>query len=107
VRITRAEAKVLVVDDAEDDALLLCDVLRKRGFTVEPLQSAADCLAYMRRDPVDVVVTDIQMPNMSGVELCDQLYRRYPDCAPIVLTGHGQLDHAIAAMRAGAYDFLT
>jgi two-component system response regulator HydG len=107
VRITRAEAKVLVVDDAEDDALLLCEVLRKRGFTAEPVLSAADCLAYMRRDPVDVVVTDIQMPNMSGVELCEQLYRRYPDCAPIVLTGYGQLDTAIAAMRAGAYDFLT
>ena len=61
----------------------------------------------MRRDPVEVVVSDVQMPGMSGIELCDQLYRRYPDCAPIVLTGYGRLDTAISALRAGAWDFIT
>jgi DNA-binding NtrC family response regulator len=104
---TRADARVLVVDDEEDTALLLVDILRKRGFSGECVLSAADCLAYMRRDPVDVVICDVQMPGMSGIELCEQLYKRYPDCAPIVLTGYGRLDTAIAALRAGAWDFLT
>ncbi|HEY5936870.1 MAG TPA: sigma-54 dependent transcriptional regulator [Kofleriaceae bacterium] len=103
----RAEATVLIVDDEEDTAQLLCDVLRKRGFAVEAVYSANQCLEHLRRDPVDVVVTDVQMPGMSGIELCDQLYKRYPDCAPIVLTGYGRLDTAVAAMRAGAYDFIT
>jgi two-component system response regulator HydG len=103
----RAEATVLIVDDEEDTAQLLCDVLRKRGFAVEAVYSASQCLEHLRRDPVDVVVTDVQMPGMSGIELCDQLYKRYPDCAPIVLTGYGRLDTAVAAMRAGAYDFIT
>ena len=103
----RPDARILIVDDEEDTALLLRDALRRRGWAVDAVLSGADCLSYMRRDPVDVVVTDVQMPGMSGIEVCDQLYRRYPDCAPIVLTGYGQLDTAIAALRVGAWDFLT
>jgi DNA-binding NtrC family response regulator len=105
--LQRGEATVLVVDDEEDTAVLLCDVLRKRGYTTDCVYSAAQCLDYLREGPVDVIVTDVQMPGMSGIELCEQLYVRYPDCAPIVLTGYGRLDTAIAAIRAGAYDFLT
>ncbi|MBL9020447.1 MAG: sigma-54-dependent Fis family transcriptional regulator [Myxococcales bacterium] len=107
MRTARPDARILIVDDEEDTALLLRDALRRRGWAVDAVLSGADCLAYMRRDPVDVVVTDVQMPGMSGIEVCDQLYRRYPDCAPIVLTGYGQLDTAIAALRVGAWDFLT
>ena len=105
--IARADARILIVDDDEDTAVLLTNVLRKRGFAADAVFSGAECLAYLRRDPVDVVISDIQMPGMSGIELCEQLYRRYPDIAPIVLTGYGRLDTAIAAMRAGAWDFLT
>ncbi|MBL0212314.1 MAG: sigma-54-dependent Fis family transcriptional regulator [Myxococcales bacterium] len=104
---TRAEARILIVDDDEDTAMLLRDALRVRGFTVDAVFSAVACLAYLRQDPVDVVISDVQMPGMTGIELCEQLYRRYPDCAPIVLTGFGQLDTAISALRAGAWDFLT
>jgi two-component system, NtrC family, response regulator AtoC len=104
---SRADARILIVDDEEDTALLLRDALRRRGFTVDAVLSGAECLAYMRQDPVDVVISDVQMPGMTGIELCDQLYRRYPDCAPIVLTGFGQLDTAVAALRVGAWDFLT
>jgi DNA-binding NtrC family response regulator len=103
----RANARILIVDDEEDTSHLLCEALRRRGFTVDAVASGVACLAYMRGDPVDVVVSDVQMPGMTGIELCDQLYRRYPDCAPIVLTGHGQLETAIAALRVGAWDFLT
>ena len=100
--IRRADAHILVVDDEEDTALLLRDILRSRGYHVEALLSGAACLEHMRRTPADVVISDIQMPGMSGIELCEQLYERYPDCAPIVLTGYGRLESAIAAMRAGA-----
>jgi DNA-binding NtrC family response regulator len=105
--IPRGSARVLVVDDEEDTALLLRDLLRKRGYIVEAVFSGAACMEHMRRDPADVVICDIQMPGMSGIDVCEQLYRRYPDCAPIVLTGYGRLDTAIAALRAGAWDFLT
>ena len=103
----RANARILVVDDEEDTALLLRDILRKRGFSVEACFAGQQCLERLRRETVDVVITDVQMPQMTGIELCAQLSERYPDVAPIVLTGYGRLDVAIAAMRAGAYDFIN
>ncbi len=103
----RADAQILVVDDEEDTAFLLRDILRNRGFHAEAVLSGSAALEHMRRSPADVVISDIQMPGMTGIELCEQLYTRFPDCAPIVLTGYGRLDTAIAALRAGAWDFLT
>jgi two-component system response regulator HydG len=98
---------ILIVDDDEDTATLLRDSLRKRGFDVDAVNSAAQCLEHLRSNPADVVVTDVQMTGMSGIELCQQLRERFPDLLPIVLTGQGGLDTAIAAIRAGAYDFIT
>ncbi|MDQ3334813.1 MAG: sigma-54 dependent transcriptional regulator [Myxococcota bacterium] len=103
----RATARILVVDDEEDTALLLRDILKKRGFSVEACFSGQQCLDRLRRETVDVVITDVQMPQMTGIELCGQLMERYPDVAPIVLTGYGRLDVAISAMRNGAYDFIN
>jgi two-component system response regulator HydG len=98
---------ILIVDDDDDTAVLLRDSLRKRGFAVDAVNSAQQCLEYLRTDPADVVVTDVQMSGMSGIELCQELRQRYPDLLPLVLTGQGGLDTAIAAIRAGAYDFIT
>ena len=98
---------ILIVDDDDDTAVLLRDSLRKRGYDVDAVNSAQQCLERLRTDPADVVVTDVQMSGMSGIELCVELRQRYPDLLPLVLTGQGGLDTAIAAIRAGAYDFIT
>ena len=98
---------ILIVDDDDDTAVLLRDSLRKRGFDVDAVNSAQQCLEHLRTDPADVVVTDVQMAGMSGIELCQELRQRHPDLLPIVLTGQGGLETAIAAIRAGAYDFIT
>ncbi len=100
-------ATILIVDDDEDTGSLLSDSLRKRGFDVEAVTSARACLDKLRTEQVDVVVTDVQMPEMSGIELCQQLQQRHPDLLTIVLTGQSGLETAIAAIRAGAYDFVT
>jgi two-component system response regulator HydG len=98
---------ILIVDDDDDTAVLLRDSLRKRGFDVDAVNSAQQCLEHLRTEPADVVVTDVQMTGMSGIDLCQELRQRYPDLLPIVLTGQGGLETAIAAIRAGAYDFIT
>ena len=98
---------ILIVDDDDDTAVLLRDSLRKRGFDVDSVNSAQQCLEHLRTDPADVVVTDVQMSGMSGIDLCQELRNRYPDLLPLVLTGQGGLDTAIAAIRAGAWDFIT
>ena len=98
---------ILIVDVEDDTRMLLCEALRGRGFDAEAVDSAAACLERLRSRAFDVVVTDVQMPGMSGVDLCAQLHERHPDLLPIVLTGMGALDTAVAAIRAGAYDFIT
>ena len=98
---------ILIVDDEDDTRMLLCDALRGRGFDAEAVDSAQACLDRLRSRSFDVVVTDVQMPGMSGVDLCALLHERHPDLLPIVLTGMGALDTAVAAIRAGAYDFIT
>jgi DNA-binding NtrC family response regulator len=98
---------LLIIDDDDDTAVLLRDSLRKRGLAVDSVSSAQHALDLLRTAPVDVVVTDVQMDGMSGIELCELLRERHPDLLSIVMTGQGGLDIAIAAIRAGAYDFIT
>jgi two-component system response regulator AtoC len=98
---------VLLVDDDEDTRTLLYEGLKRRGVAVDAVASAQECLEWVRDRDVDVVVTDVQMPGMSGVELCEQLRERHPQLLTILLTGLGTYDTAIAAVRSGAYDYLT
>jgi two-component system response regulator HydG len=98
---------VLLVDDDVETATLMAEALARRGFHCHSVHSATACLEHVRRDAVDIVVTDIQMPSMSGLELCRELTRRHPELRVIVLTGVGDLENAIGAIQAGAYDFIT
>ena len=98
---------ILIVDDDEDTAALLRDLLRKRDFDATAVSSGRQCLEHLRFHPADVVVTDVQMPGMSGTELCVTLRERHPDLLPIIVTGQSDLETAIAAIRAGAFYFIT
>jgi len=98
---------ILIVDDDKDTAALLRDLLRRCGLDVTAVSSGRECLEQLRSHPADVVVTDVQMPGMSGTELCMALRERHPDLLPIIVTGHSDPETAIAAIRAGAFDFIT
>jgi DNA-binding NtrC family response regulator len=98
---------VLIVEDEPDTATLLAESLRRRGFHVDAVHSGEACLEYLQREKVDVVVTDVRMPGMSGLELCEKLRDQYPDLLPLVITGVGGLETVIEAIRAGAYDYIT
>src|SRR5690348_9558891 len=98
---------VLIVEDDQDTALLLAESLRRRGFKVEAVYSGEACLEFLQREHVDVVVTDVRMPGMNGIELCQHIRDTYPDVLPLVITGVGGIDMVIEAIRAGAYDYIT
>jgi DNA-binding NtrC family response regulator len=98
---------VLVVDDDIDTAALLRDSLRRHGLDVHDVNSAEEALERLRLHPADVVVTDVRMPGMSGIDLCGRLRTEHPGVLAIVVTGWGSLDSAIAAMRAGAFDYIA
>ena len=96
-----------MVEDDVETAGLMRDALVKHGFATDAVYSAAACLDRLRSVAYDVVVTDVQMSSMSGIELCQALRDKHPDVLAIVVTGAGGLDVAIAAIRAGAFDFVT
>src|SRR5262249_56351129 len=84
----------------------LQDALGKRGFDVVWRTRGEDALDALRADELDVVVTDLRMQGMSGLELCQRIVERRPDIPAIVITAFGTVEHAIGAIRAGAYDFI-
>ena len=98
---------ILVVDDDADTRELIVDILIRRGFSAFDAPGGAEALELVRQREIDVVVTDFQLGGMSGIEVCRQLSELRPDVPVIVLTGHGNMDLAISAIRAGAYDFIT
>src|SRR5450432_2214327 len=102
-----APTKVFIIDDEREMVDLVQLGLKKRGFTVVPFGNGADALAGLTEHDVDVVVTDLNMKGMTGLELCQTLVADRPDIPVIVLTAFGSFETAVGAIRAGAYDFVT
>ncbi|MDA0658114.1 MAG: sigma-54 dependent transcriptional regulator [Planctomycetota bacterium] len=98
---------VLVVDDDVGMCELLETDLRLRGYEAASSTSAASALQYLNMHSVDVVVSDVRMPGTSGLELCAQVAASHPGLPVIVMTAFGSMETAVAALRAGAYDFIT
>src|SRR5207249_2663701 len=102
------QPRVLIVDD--DPALLqaLPQALRLRmaGLTVDTADSAAVALDRIAARDYDAIVTDIKMPGMDGLELLAEIRTHRPDTPTLVITGHGEHDLVVHALRAGAYDFI-
>ena len=101
------KGRVLVVDDDKSMVELLSERLKKRQFEVITAREVAEAkVAFDAAEP-DVVVTDLNMPGQSGIQLCEWVVTNRSDTPVIVITAFGSLDTAIAAIRAGAYDFIT
>jgi two-component system response regulator HydG len=98
---------VLVIDDEPSMCELLEAGLEQRGFQVAARTSAAEGVLALGGEEFDAVVTDLNMPGMNGAELCERIAANRPDVPVIVITAFGSLETAIAAIRAGAYDFIT
>ena len=101
------KASVLVVDDDQSMCEMLEEVLARRGFTVRWTTSASEAIDTVAAADVDVILTDLNMRGMNGLELCERIVANRPDVPVVVITAFGNLETAVAAIRAGAYDFLT
>lgn len=100
-------AKVLVVDDEVGIRDYLVEVLRRANHTVSEAPDGVKALEHLSRHQVEVLLTDLRMPGMGGLELLREARRRDPTLEVIVLTAHGSVDSAVEAMKAGAFDYLT
>ena len=100
-------AKVLVVDDEESIRSLLERVLSKAGHGVLSATNGQEAMDRLPRENIDIVLLDMKMPGMSGMEVLQQLATRWPDICVIMVTAIADLDTAVEAMKRGAYDYIT
>ena len=102
----RSPVKVLLVDDEEDFVEMLSLRLEAVGETVLPAYSGEACLKILEQDPVDVVVLDVKMPGMDGIETLREIRKRFPDLPVIMMTGHGTVEAAREGKALGAFDYM-
>ncbi len=99
--------KILIVDDEEIIVRLLTMSLRSDGYEVVSAFSGEEGLEVFKKSSPDIVVTDIKMPGMDGLELLKQIKEIDPDREVIIVTGHGDVDSTITALQYGASDFIN
>ncbi|HLM43411.1 MAG TPA: sigma-54 dependent transcriptional regulator [Myxococcaceae bacterium] len=100
------KGSVLLVDDDPAVAKVLGALLVQAGLTVHTAKSGAEALALLGQKPIDVVVSDVRMPGMSGLELLAEVTRTWPGVLIVLMTAHGTVPMAVEAMKAGALDFI-
>lgn len=98
---------ILIIEDDQD----MCDMLKlglsKRGFTVSTYTSGREGLEAVCLESTDVVLSDINLPDANGLDLCKEIVANMPDIPVVVMTAFGNMDTAISAIRSGAYDFVV
>lgn len=98
-------ARMLVVDD-ENGPRQALRMLLKEEFSVYLAEGVDSALKILEAEQIDIIITDIRMPNQSGLDLLREAKRRYPDIQVIILTGYGQLDTAVEAIEGGAFAYI-
>ncbi|MDR0719726.1 MAG: sigma-54 dependent transcriptional regulator [Treponema sp.] len=101
------KSKLLVVDDEKNIREGLADSLKMDGFEVVTAAGGDEAWNRFQKGDIDLVITDLRMPDISGEELLKLIEAETPGVPVIILTGHGTVETAVEAMRAGAWDFLT
>lgn len=97
---------VLLVDDELEFLDTLIKRMKKRGLQVAGVNCGEDALAWLDREPVDVVVLDVKMPGLDGIETLREIKKRRPLVEVIMLTGHANMEVAVQGMELGAFDYL-
>ncbi|MBU1003434.1 MAG: sigma-54 dependent transcriptional regulator [Proteobacteria bacterium] len=100
-------SNVLVLDDEKNYLLILDALLSDAGYSVTALHDPELGLAYMEESEVDIVVTDMKMPGLTGQEVLEHVHRNYPHIPVLIMTAFGSIESAVEAMRLGAFDYIT
>ncbi len=104
---TNLPGRILVIDDDQSLCELLVEDLSRRGHILSSALRVDEARELLHKEEVDVVLTDLNMPGTSGIDFCAELHANRPDLPVVIMTAFGSLETAIAALRAGAYDFVT
>jgi len=98
--------RILIVDDEEELVSALAERLYLRGFQAKGVTAGEEALAYLAEQPCDVVLLDVKMPGLSGLEVIKRIKEKTPSPQVILLTGHSSVQDAEKGMGLGAFDYL-
>jgi len=104
--MVKIPARVLIVDDEEDFVEMLALRLQEVGQKVSTAHSGRECLDRLTQEDIDIVILDILMPGMNGIDTLKEIKKRFPIVEVIMLTGHGTIQTAVEGMKKGAFDYL-
>ncbi len=100
-------AKILIVDDEVPIRRTLRDILEFEGYEIDEASDGLECVAKVQKEKYDVIITDIKMPRMDGIEALERLQILSPETPVIMVSGHGTIDTAVEAVKKGAFDFIS
>jgi two-component system, sensor histidine kinase and response regulator len=103
---TEPAARLLIVDDEARHVQALCQTLSRIGYHVEGTSNPLEAMPLLRAGTFDLLLTDMMMPHIDGIELLRQALMIDPNLVGILMTGHGTVDTAVEAMKSGAYDYI-
>lgn len=98
---------LLLIDDEEVIHDSIGDFLKEQGYQISSAYTGEEGLEILRTEAIDIVITDIRMPGIDGLDVLKKIKQTNPDAEVIIMTGHGDLSSAISAIRNGAFDFFT
>jgi DNA-binding NtrC family response regulator len=99
--------RILVVDDEEQMRDLLAKVLERKGYEVSVCGDGAEALALLEREPADLVITDVRMPGLNGMEALRAIKELNHEIVVLIMTAFGSIDQAVQAVKEGAYDYIN
>ncbi|MBZ0155284.1 MAG: sigma-54 dependent transcriptional regulator [Alphaproteobacteria bacterium] len=99
--------KILIAEDEEITLKHLVYTLKKEGYEVVGVRNGREALDQVEGDHFDVLITDIKMPEMSGIELLEKVKEKHPEIEVLIITGYGSIGSAVEAIKKGAYEYIT
>ena len=99
--------RILVVDDEENARIALSKILTHEGYDVASACNGHEALNYLRGKEVELIITDINMPEMNGMAFLRELNRSHPSSNVIMITAHGEVESYIEAMNLGAFEYIN
>ena len=100
-------ARILVTDDDHVSCQFFSEVLEDEGYVVDQAYSGEDTLIRLQDQPYDLLITDVRMPGMNGLEVTRRVRSTYPHLPVVVMTAFGSMETAIEAIRDGAFDYVS
>jgi len=105
--LTLMKKKILIVDDEENARIGLSKLLSQEGYQVNAVGNGHEALDFLGNEPVSLVITDINMPEMDGLTFLRELNREYPSTDVIMITAYGGVESYLEAMNLGAFEYLN